>query len=65
MDQPIARVENIIPKRPFKLTKIDKLAKPITGKRQYPKNRERERERERERVREGERERERESRERE
>ena len=36
VDHPIARDENMIPKRPFIFTKMDSPAKPMTGSKQYP-----------------------------
>ena len=36
VDHPIARDENMIPKRPFIFTKMDKPARPMTGSKQYP-----------------------------
>ena len=38
VDHPIARDENMIPKRPFIFTKMDKPARPMTGSKQYPIN---------------------------
>ena len=36
VDHPIARDENMIPRRPFIFTKMDKPARPMTGSKQYP-----------------------------
>ena len=36
VDQAIVIVANIIPKGPFKLTSMERPARPITGRRPYP-----------------------------
>ena len=41
VDHAIVIVANIIPRGPFKLTRMERPARPITGRRQYPREIER------------------------